>query len=336
MKRRLKDLGKRTIDYTIKQVFDEYQKRVTPKNDDTTSKPQGSQKLQQQCQSEPHLEDVIQYPFPPGHFYSPYPNLNEVKDMETQIWDKNIISNGINLQTNRQLELLDKFNEYAVQYDFPRVKGNKYRYYYENDKYVGESVSTFCMIKHINPKRIIEVGSGFTSALLLDINECFSNDTIKLTFIEPYPDLLYSLLRQGDSQKVNIVADKLQNVDIQLFDALEENDILFIDSSHVVKPGSDVSLLFKHIFPRLNKGVYIHFHDIFYPFEYPEAWIEMGIAWNELYVLHAFLQYNSEFEVVFWNDYLTNEHREACYKVKDFEHLGSSIWLQRKKDNRPL
>ena len=133
---------------------------------------------------------------------------------------------------------------------------------------------------------------------------------MNLKFIEPYPQLLYSLLKQGDEKEIQIIPSKLQDIPVEFFDCLEENDILFIDSTHVSKFGSDVNYLFFHILPRLRKGVYVHLHDIFYPWQYSLSWIKKGMGWNELFVLRAFLQYNDSWEVIFFNQYMAKEHPE--------------------------
>lgn len=131
-----------------------------------------------------------------------------------------------------------------------------------------------------------------------------------MTFIEPYPELFYKLMRDGDREQVNVISSKLQGIPLDTFSTLVENDILFIDSTHVAKVDSDVNCLFSQILPALNRGVYIHIHDIFYPFEYPRDWIEKNWAWNELYVLRAFLQFNQQFEIVLFNHYLAMFHRD--------------------------
>lgn len=93
-----------------------------------------------------------------------------------------------------------------------------------------------------------------------------------------------------------------------MFSELKANDILFIDSTHVSKLGSDVNSIFFNILPRLNSGVIIHLHDIFWPFEYPASWIQDGRAWNEIYILRAMLQHNKDYSILFFSDYLRNTY----------------------------
>ena len=187
------------------------------------------------------------------------------------------------------------------------------------------------MIRHLKPKRIIEIGSGFSSAVMLDTNELFFDGCIECTFIEPHPDRLLSVLKNADRDRHSIIATRLQDVDVDLFKRLSGDDILFVDSSHVAKVDSDVNRIIGEILPILEKRVSVHFHDIFYPFEYPKEWIYEGRAWNEAYMLKAFLQYNNAFQIQFFNSFLTYfrpdlfmSHMPLCLK-----NPGGSIWLKK-------
>ena len=124
----------------------------------------------------------------------------------------------------------------------------------------------YSILTTLRPKRIIEVGCGFSSAIALDVRDQELHD-LELTFIEPYPDRLYDLLEEGDNKTATIHKSILQDVPIETFDVLEKDDILFIDSSHISSPGSDVNMLFFKILPRLKPGVVVHLHDIFFPFD---------------------------------------------------------------------
>ena len=177
------------------------------------------------------------------------------------------------------------------------------------------------------------MGSGYSSCVTLDVNEIYFSNQIDCTFIEPYPELLYSLVKEQDKERITILPNKLQDIDVSLFQTLEENDILFIDSSHVSKINSEVNYLFFEILPRLRKGVYIHIHDIFYPFEYPMKWIYEGRFWNEDYMLRNFLAFNDSFEIVQFNAFLKRFHTPLINKLMPLflENSGSSIWLKKIK-----
>jgi predicted O-methyltransferase YrrM len=270
---------------------------------------------------------------PPGHFYSPIPGDADIAVMEKKLSVKVPESiPGIKLNLDEQKELLKEFERYYRELPFPETKNPELRYFYENPNYLySDAIFLHCMIRHFRPGRIIEVGSGYSSCCILDTNERFFDDAITCTFLEPYPELLLSLIRPEDEQRLEIIPRRLQEVDIDLFDRLGENDLLVIDSTHVLKTGSDVERLFAEILPRLQPGVLIHFHDIFYPFEYPRNWVLEGRAWNEIYALRSFLQYNETFRIVIFNTCLEQlmpeyfaEKMPLCLK-----NTGGSIWLRK-------
>jgi hypothetical protein len=187
------------------------------------------------------------------------------------------------------------------------------------------------MIRHLKPRRIIEIGSGFSSCVTLDTNELFLDSSIKTTFIEPNPDLLLSLIKKNDKNKIKIIPKRLQDISLKVFGELGVNDILFIDSTHVSKINSDVNRIFFEILPALSSGIYIHFHDVFFPFEYSKAWIYEGRAWNEAYLLRSFLQYNSEFSVVLMNTFIRHFH-ESFFREKMplcLKDPGGSLWIRK-------
>ena len=187
------------------------------------------------------------------------------------------------------------------------------------------------MIRELKPRRILEIGSGHTSALILDTNERYFGGSIDCTFVEPYPELLISLLRPNEDHEPRLISRKLQDVNLTLFDTLEAGDILFVDSSHVLKAGSDCQFLFSDILPRLNPGTLIHFHDVFDRFEYPPEWLREGRGWNEQYALRAFLQFNGEFRIKLFTAYLIARHREWFEKHMPncLRNAGGQIWIER-------
>jgi len=273
--------------------------------------------------------------FPPGHFYSTIPNLEEIKSNEDKIWGNTPKElQAINLNTDEQLRLFEEFKEYYKELPFKAHKIDNLRYYFENGGYsYSDAIFLYCMIRKIRPNRIIEIGSGYSSCVMMDTNDLHFNNSIDLTFIDPYPQLLISLMRKTDKNRYNILSEKLQDCCLDKFYALKENDILFIDSTHVSKVGSDVNYLLFEILPRLNKGVHINFHDIFYPFEYHKEWIYRGTFWNENYILRAFLQYNDSFKILFFNTFLESFFREkfALEMPLCLNNPGGSLWIKKVK-----
>ncbi|MBT2790446.1 class I SAM-dependent methyltransferase [Paraburkholderia strydomiana] len=271
---------------------------------------------------------------PPGHFYSPIPSLDDVRKEEGRLFDTTHKSMpGVDLREDEQLRLLQRFaGQYYGDMPFQARKVENLRYYFENPMFsYGDAISLYSMIRHLKPRQIVEVGSGFSSAVALDTNDLFFNGQIQTTFIEPYNERLLSLLNQQDKGKSNIVESLVQDVDLDVFSSLDENDILFVDSTHVSKIGSDVNRLFFEVLPSLAKGVYVHFHDIFLPFEYPPQWIYEGRAWNEAYVLRAFMQYNQTFEVVLMNAFMGMRHGDFLREKMPLfmNNTGGSFWIRK-------
>ncbi len=274
---------------------------------------------------------------PPGHFYSPIPNIDQVIAEKTRIWKTKKQMPGIELNHQLQLEHLQAFFKFSPTIPFNEHKTDNLRYYYNNDSYsYADAITLHSMIRTYKPRRIIEVGSGHSSCVMLDTNALFFNYSIDLTFIEPYPEYFFSLISEEDKKENTILNQKLQEVPISVFERLEENDILFIDSSHISKINSDVNYIFFEILPRLKKGVIIHFHDIFFPFEYPYEWIIEGRAWNEIYILRAFMQYNEIFKVLFMSTYAYNEFKqEITQKLPLFlNNPGGNFWIKKIKSTQ--
>ena len=268
---------------------------------------------------------------PPGHFYSPLPSLVEIDRDALKIFGSIPHSiPGIELHESEQLKLLEDFSRYYQSIPFLPHKTVGLRYYYENPAYsYSDAIFLHCMIRHLKPKKIIEIGSGFSSCAILDTSKLFFDGSINITLIEPYPDLVMSLIKEEDKNEIKVIPQRLQDVGLNEFEALAPNDILFIDSTHVSKINSDVNRIFFEILPALSSGVHIHFHDIFFPFEYPRDWIYEGRAWNEIYVLRTFLQYNSKFRVVLMNTFMKHFH-ESFFRERMplcLENPGGSIWI---------
>jgi predicted O-methyltransferase YrrM len=270
---------------------------------------------------------------PPGHFYSPLPDIDVVDRDRATLFDRRIESiPGIDNGVEGQLALLDTFSGYYDELPFKDDKRPGLRYYFRNPWFsYADAIVLYSMLRHRRPRRIIEVGSGFSSAVMLDTNDLFFARGIALTFIEPAPARLLSLLSEADRARHEIIVDGVQGVSLERFAALDAGDIVFVDSSHVAKIGSDVVHLLTNVLPALRPGVSVQFHDVFWPFEYPEEWIREGRAWNENYVLKAFLQFNTRFKIVFFNSYLATHHLDAMGHALPLSlmNTGGSLWIEK-------
>jgi predicted O-methyltransferase YrrM len=269
---------------------------------------------------------------PPGHFYSPLPDPREIRRDRERLFDRSRAAiPGIRLDPERQLALVRELSAYAGGTPYPATRTTGRRYFYENEWFGhGSAVVLYCMLRHLRPARDFEIGSGFSSAAMLDANDLDFGGRIAFTFVEPNPARLYELLTAEDRRRHEVVVDAVQHVPLDRYDALGPGDLLFVDSSHVARIGSDVGHLLTEVLPRLKPGVVVHFHDVYWPFEYPEKWVLDGCAWNEAYVLRAFLQFNESFEILLFNSYLSEHHRERVAQALPgfIPKSGSSLWLR--------
>jgi len=269
---------------------------------------------------------MLKVAFPMGHFYNPVPSEEDIERfIATRTFPRELPGINLNLPVQREYyRLLMRFRD---GYVWQAKKQPGLAYYWDNDQFTeGCSYSIYAFMRLLQPARIVEVGSGYSTMIMVDTNHLYLHDATKITCVEPYPTRLYNAWGEQVNEYVTLHPYLLQDVDLAIFDQLQAGDICFIDSSHVAKLGSDVCRIFFELLPRLNAGVYIHFHDIPYPFEYCNDWLRENRAWNEAYMLRAFLQYNTDFEIVYWGHSLVvldDSVPEA--------NLGGSIWLRKKK-----
>lgn len=265
----------------------------------------------------------------PVHFYQPLPDTRTLPD---ELWRRRSAMAGIDLNEAAQLELLQQvFPQFREEYDqFPAAPtGNPHEFHFNNGAFDGTDALVFyCMVRHFRPRRIIEVGCGFSSCVAA-LAATRNGDT-ELICIEPYPPPSLAKL----PGLTELIAKPVQEVGLEVFSQLKANDILFIDSSHVVKCGSDVNYLYLDVLPRLQPGVLVHSHDIFLPMEMPRYLMtDYGFFWNEQYLLQAFLACNAEFEVLFANAWMGAEHQqEMCETFPKAQPFwgGGSFWLRRR------
>lgn len=265
----------------------------------------------------------------PVHYYSPVPELAAI---DPQIWKRQSSLPGVDVREAEQLHFLNAiFPRFQAEYDqFPNTAtGKPHEFYFENGAYSGtDALVLYCMVRHFQPRLVVEVGSGFSTRMIA--HAAIKNGNTRLISVEPYPE---PVLRQGFPGLDELVEKKVQDVDLELFEQLGPNDILFIDTTHIVKVGSDVNYLYLEVLPRLKPGVVVHIHDIFLPGDYPQSWVEkLRLFWNEQYLLHAFLIFNSGFEILFMNNYMGEKYPQEMRAVFPRSPWwgGGSFWMRRK------
>ena len=270
-------------------------------------------------QSNPRISDNWGYHIRPIHYYEPIPDFREVTEAQIKRPRK---YPGIDFAWNEQLVLLDELTAYQdelfdTSFDFNNAYFNGL-----------DAAVYYSLIRHLQPQRIVEIGGGYSTRIASKALE--RNQKGKLSCIEPYPE--DRLL--GAELNVDLIRKRVEDVDVDYFSCLDTNDILFIDSSHTVKFGSDVCYEFLEILPRLKPGVWIHVHDIFFPHDYPADWLlERRLALNEQYLLEAFLSFNQSFSVRLANYWICLEHLDHAARlwpnVVSADHRPASFWMKR-------
>lgn len=274
----------------------------------------------------------------PVHYYQPVPDTRQLPD---STWTRRSELAGIDMDEQDQLERLRRFHRnYAKEYDtFPREPtGNPQEFYLNNVSYRSvDAEILYCMVRELKPARIYEIGSGFTTRLsaaaILKNQKEDPGYQGELVAFEPYP---VESLQKGFPGFSRLEQKKVQDVPLETWQELQENDILFIDSSHVVTIGSDVVHEVLEILPRLKKGVVVHIHDIFLPMEMPRPWVmEERRFWDEQYLVQAFLAFNGSFRILWAGHFIHVSHPEelakaiASYPNRPADQVPQSLWIQK-------
>lgn len=269
--------------------------------------------------------------FPPGHFYSPLPSREETAEAFARGGFGPPFP-GVDLNEAGQLERLERFAGWYAEQPFPEEPTPGRRFHLANPSYGHfDAIMLYSMLREARPRRIIEVGSGFSSAAMLDLNDRVLGGAVEFTFIDPDMRRLRPLLREGDSGRVTLIERRVQEVPLETFAALGAGDVLFIDSSHVSKIGSDVNRLYFDVLPVLAPGVLIHIHDVAGNLEYPREWFDEGRAWNEQYLLRAFLMHNASYRIELFTGWLFNT-RHAWFRERMplcARGGGGQLWLRK-------
>ncbi|HEV7660405.1 MAG TPA: class I SAM-dependent methyltransferase [Allosphingosinicella sp.] len=217
---------------------------------------------------------------------------------------------GIDMNEPGQLKMLARFVFADELSKVPVQKPSESEFGYENDMYsYGDAEIYYSMVRATRPRRIIEIGSGNSTLIAKRAIEANRAEdagySCEQICIEPYE------MAWLESVGVQVIRERVETIDPAIFQTLAAGDILFIDSSHVIRPWGDVLREFQEILPGLADGVLVHVHDVFTPRDYPEPWLRADRRlWNEQYLLEAFLAFNVRFEIVCANNWLKHNHWE--------------------------
>lgn len=265
------------------------------------------------------------------HYYQPM--INPKKHLKKPLREDRVLP-GIDMNIDGQLSLLSSFSYNDELVKFPMNKEKDFEFYYDNRSYAsGDAEYLYNIIRHFKPNRIIEIGSGNSTMMAQNAIKKNQSENSEYTCnhicIEPYE---MPWLKNLD---VELVRELVENVDKDIFKKLDKNDILFIDSSHIIRPQGDVLFEFLELLPTINSGVLVHVHDIFTPKDYFKEWIvDQHRLWNEQYLLEAFLSLNSEYKIIGSLNHLAHNYRnEFAAKCPIFEKQTDrepgAFWMMR-------
>ncbi len=281
---------------------------------------------------------AVRVRFPPGHYYSPMPDARALAEepRRSQVWPAEPPATpGIDWRDEAQVALCRDVFAAQERLDLAfEATGDPTAYHAANDQYPALDAWVLeGLLRHLRPRRMIEVGSGYSSLVTARVNRELLDGAMRFTCIEPYPR---DFLRDGVEGISDLRKELIQDSPLELFDELGDGDVLFIDTSHTVKTGGDVPWLFNQVLPRLAPGVVVHVHDIFLPDDYPQEWVLDGWGWNEQYLVQSFLAFNSGVEILFAVHAMIRRHedelRRAFPGLAKPEHVargGGSLWLRR-------
>jgi Methyltransferase domain len=275
------------------------------------------------------------------HFYSPVPDIQDLE--QRGVWDSRSTLSGIDFGAERQLTLLAELGQaFGGECRWPEnATSNPRQFFTHNGCFsFGCAAALHCMIRRFQPKQVVEIGSGYSSRVIsaaLQMN--VQNRSVPkpaYSIVDPYPG---EVVTGGLPMLDRLVRKRVEIMDLGLFEELGENDILFVDSSHTVRTGSDVNFLILEVLPRLAPGVIIHFHDIPLPYEYQKVYFTnptFRVFWTEAYLLQSFLTFNDRFEILLGMAFLMQEHQQAfCGAFPHFDPQrnwanSESFWIRRK------
>jgi hypothetical protein len=274
---------------------------------------------------------------PDGHVLSPVVNIDQVERDQERIWPEAPELPGIDFnREGHERFLASSFARYIGEFDDlfePPGDVPSYRFVEPNPTFGKlDARVLFIMLRELQPRKLIAIGSGEGVLLSADVNRRYLGGTLDLTCVDPAPP---ASLRIRDGGITRVVAKRPQDLR-GLHRELQPGDILFLDTSHVAKTGSDVNHLYFEVLPRLAPGVIIHIHGIFLPRDYPKSWVFGGRSWNEQYLVQAMLTYSNAYRILFSCAYCQHAMRPVLPRSLGVGPLdGQSLWLVKLDPARP-
>jgi len=270
---------------------------------------------------------------PPGDPRSPIPDLDDVRRRESELFGRPPEElPGLDTLVEDQMTILREMKRWGADPPFPQ--GADGRRSTGDDAAWGwaDMALLHAFLRKLRPRRVVCAGAGAFVPALLDLNEHVFGRTMSITVVDPEAESLRPLLRKEEEEKVRLLPARVHEVPFDTFTSLAAGDVLCVETSHVSKTGSDLNHLLFRVLPRMKGGVHVHPAGVFWPFEYPSAWVSEGRAWNEAYLWRAFLLHNSAWEIAVFASFLETAHRGAI--VKELPQWQRSraggLWIRRK------
>ena len=271
----------------------------------------------------------------PGHYYSPIVVPDQILAYGLYDIPKSSHLFGIYIDYSKMLALFLELSQTFKDYEFEENPTARHRFYSPNEFFSGgDALILSAFIKKFHPRQIVEVGSGFSSAVILDTLDVTDPEAAvtRVTCVDPNPEGVHRLLRAEDQGRITVKRSFVQHVEPDVFTQLARDDILFLDTTHICKTGSDINFELFTVLPLLQSGVIIHFHDVFHGFEYPTRWVvDDNRSWNEIYLLRAFLMHNAAYEILMVNESIALEFGHNGDLVPKYfrEDPGAGLWLRK-------
>lgn len=280
----------------------------------------------------PAITDRWGYHLRPIHYYEPLPDFATISPAAPRRRRQSL---AVDFRLSEQTTLLRRLGErFRGELEELAREPEPHGFNFDNDYFAGlDAALYYALIRDLRPQQIVEIGSGYSTRIAdraLQQNR-LEGHLGKLTCVEPFPQPRLTEAKLD----IELVEQPVESLDLEFFSRLKSGDILFIDSSHAVKFGGDVCREFLEILPALPSGMWVHVHDIFFPYDYPAEWlIEKRIAFSEQYLLEVFLAFNSAFTVVAANHWLCLDHPEAAECLwpgirRDGYHGQASFWMRK-------
>jgi hypothetical protein len=264
-------------------------------------------------------------------FYSPVPHLD---DLRPDAFERVSELPGVRWDLDAQLHFLrDMVSIGAKEFRPPPASApGSDRYAADNPSYgILDATVHYGLIRSLKPRRVVELGSGHSTLVTAEAGGLNGAEGSPLTLdvYDPFP----GVVREGLPGLHALHRTPAQEVPLRVFEALEEGDVLFVDTTHTVKIGSEVNFVLLEVLPRLRVGVVVHFHDIYLPFEYPRSCMEdFALYWNEQYLLQAFLAHNQSWDVLLAVQALSRLRRSelaASLSPEAVAQDGAGFWMRR-------